>query len=128
MNKEIGNVEIQELLTIRQQNLNKSMIATQSMINTVSPNSTDIIAIQEPYLDFLKRTRATRAWSTVYPTKHNKDGEERSRAILLVNAKIKVWQQIQVNSPDIVAIKGNNRYRRDIDCQYIQRHRTLYSS
>lgn len=99
------NDQREQTLTIRQQNLNKSSDATLSMINTVNPLTTDIIAIQEPYFDRFNNTRATRAWKVVTPSKHMKDGEERSRAIILVNTKIKEWDQINIDSPDAVGIK-----------------------
>lgn len=60
----------QTTLTIHQQNTNRSETATWSMINTTNLKNTDIIAVQEPYFDFLKHTRAT--------TGHLKDQAERS--------------------------------------------------
>lgn len=99
------NKSYKTVLTIRQQNLNRSETANWSMINTVNPKETDIIAIQEPYLDFLKRTRATRAWTTVLPTRHYRDQAKRSRALLLVNSNLTEWEQIPVESPDVVAVK-----------------------
>lgn len=92
-------------LTIRQQNINKSCDATLSLINTVNPKNTDIVAIQEPYLDQFKNTRSTKAWKVVLPSYHRRDGEERSRALTMVNSQIKEWDQIKVDSPDVVGIK-----------------------
>lgn len=92
-------------LTIHQQNLNKSETATWSMINTANPKETDIIAVQEPFFDFLKRTRATRAWTTVLPTGHYRDQAKRSRALTMINSRLTGWEQVAVNSPDVVAVK-----------------------
>lgn len=96
-------------LTIRQQNLNKSETATWGMINTVNPKETDIIAIQEPYLDFLNRTRATKAWTTALPTGHYKDESKKSRALILVNSRLTTWEQIMVDSLDVVAVRLKTR-------------------
>ena len=44
-------------LTIWQQNVDKSLMAQQAVLNTVD-RSTDILCIQEPYFDFNKKLRA----------------------------------------------------------------------
>ncbi|KIK37495.1 hypothetical protein CY34DRAFT_92648, partial [Suillus luteus UH-Slu-Lm8-n1] len=45
-------------LRIWQQNLNASMAAQEALLNSSVANHWDIIVIQEPYLNFLRNTRA----------------------------------------------------------------------
>jgi len=53
---------------IWQQNLAKSNIAQQEMIAAAKPNEWDILALQEPWIDHLGKTRANSKWNVVYPT------------------------------------------------------------
>ena len=68
-------------LRIWQQNLNKSPDAQSDLIHKI--NDYDIMLIQEPYIDFLGNNRATRAWTTLYPTRH------RDEASVLVIGRFK---------------------------------------
>ena len=54
-------------VNVWQQNLNKSDVAQQDLIS-IDPNTYDIIAIQEPYIDFLGNTRANQRWYPLLPT------------------------------------------------------------
>ncbi|KAF8510090.1 hypothetical protein JB92DRAFT_462007 [Gautieria morchelliformis] len=45
-------------LRVRQQNVNKSLTATSEILAKCSPDHYDILAIQEPHIDFLGNTRA----------------------------------------------------------------------
>ncbi|KAI9064185.1 hypothetical protein FKP32DRAFT_1551169, partial [Trametes sanguinea] len=65
----------------------------------------DILAIQEPYIDFLGRTRATHHWYVVYPTAHY-DSAGRTRSVLLVNKRLSTnaWSPISLPSSDVSAI------------------------
>ncbi|KAF8580412.1 hypothetical protein K439DRAFT_1357007, partial [Ramaria rubella] len=66
----------------------------------------DIIAIQEPYIDFLGCTHAGLQWSPVYPPGH-RDFPKLTRSVLFVNTAISTnsWTQLPVNCPDITAIQ-----------------------
>ena len=92
-------------LRIWQQNLNRSAEAQADLLHSANPDEFDILALQEPYIDFLNLTRATGHWRVVYPATHHR-GKERSRSVLLVNAKISTneWSPVAVPSPDITAI------------------------
>ncbi|RPD56722.1 hypothetical protein L227DRAFT_508062, partial [Lentinus tigrinus ALCF2SS1-6] len=92
-------------LRIWQQNLNKSLDAQSYLINTALDDSYDIIALQEPYLDWNKLTRAHSRWVVLYPGGHH-DTQERSRAVMLVSAKLstKAWYQVTSKSPDMTVV------------------------
>lgn len=91
-------------LRIWQQNLNASMAAQEALLNSSVANHWDIIVIQEPYLNFLRNTRANHIWHVLYPTQHYTHPQKRSRAITLINAKLDTnsWTQIAFPSSDIV--------------------------
>ncbi|KAI0762491.1 hypothetical protein C8Q74DRAFT_1177098, partial [Fomes fomentarius] len=53
---------------IRQQNLNKSKMATFELINTLKPEEWDAVCLQEPWLDQWHNTRANHNWHVLYPS------------------------------------------------------------
>lgn len=75
-------------LRIWQQNARKSIHVTHCILQQADPEKYDIIAIQEPYLDDKKRTRASPYWHVHYPTNHLLDGQARSRSLFLININI----------------------------------------
>src|SRR5580698_1720821 len=93
-------------LRIWQQNVNKSLTAQQSLINSIHPNNYDLILLQEPYLDHNRRTRANPNWRVVYPSSYYTDNSA-IRAVILVNTKIDTnrWKQINIDNSDLVAIQ-----------------------
>ncbi|KIK47992.1 hypothetical protein CY34DRAFT_36412, partial [Suillus luteus UH-Slu-Lm8-n1] len=54
-------------LCIWQQNLNTSMAAQEALLNSPKISEWDIIVIQEPYINFLRNTRANHRWHVLYP-------------------------------------------------------------
>jgi ribonuclease HI len=93
-------------LRVRQQNTNKSLTATSEMLAKCSPDQYDILAIQEPHIDFLGNARATPSWYTVYPDAHFREKEKRTRSMILINKKIhtSTWRAVEMGTPDITAI------------------------
>ncbi|KIJ27730.1 hypothetical protein M422DRAFT_271092, partial [Sphaerobolus stellatus SS14] len=65
----------------------------------------DIIALQEPWLDRLGRTRANKYWEVIYPIRH-RDQPDKTRSILLINKNISTncWTDIDTGSQDVTAI------------------------
>jgi hypothetical protein len=63
-------------------------------------------ALQEPYIDFLGKTRSNSAWTAVYPTLHGREGG-RTRAITLVSTSLPTnsWSQIHISSADVVGVE-----------------------
>ena len=78
-----------ETLKIWQQNVNKSMGAQQAMLHRLLDDNVpyDIVAIQEPCIDFLKLTRALPHWRVVYPHRHH-DATSQVRSVTLVNDRL----------------------------------------
>lgn len=76
-----------ENLQIYQLNMNKSLSAQLELLNSINPDTTDLILIEEPYIDHFNRSCASTHWTIVYPTKHL-NSVERTRSIILVNKKI----------------------------------------
>lgn len=83
-------------LCIWQQNLNVSLSAQGSLLNSPVANHWDIIVIQEPHINFLCNTRANHRWHVLYPTHHYTHPQKCTRTITLINAKLNTnsWTQI----------------------------------
>ncbi|KAG5736093.1 hypothetical protein E4T56_gene6291 [Termitomyces sp. T112] len=93
-------------LRIWQQNVCKSSAAQADILAAARPKEWDVLAIQEPYLDFLGNTRASSYWRVLYPSDHRKDGSTRSRSVLLINTNISTdaFTQLTIHSTDITAV------------------------
>ncbi|KAG5721646.1 hypothetical protein E4T56_gene14635 [Termitomyces sp. T112] len=85
-------------LRIWQQNVRKSSAAQADILAVACPEEWDVLAIQEPYLDFLGNTRASSYWRVLYPSDHRKDGSTRSRSVLLINTNISTDAFTQLTS------------------------------
>ena len=96
-----------ERLKSWQQNVNKSMDAQQAMLHRLLDDEDpyDIVAIQEPCIDFLKLTRALPHWRVVYPHRHH-DTTSRVRSVMLVSDRLSTnaWAAIPLKSMDVTAI------------------------
>ena len=55
-------------LRIWQQNLNKSRVTQEDLINLEVYKQYDVLVLQEPFIDSYGNTKATRDWRVVYPT------------------------------------------------------------
>jgi ribonuclease HI len=73
----------------------------------------DIIALQEPYMDFLGLTRANLHWNVIYPSNKNQENQKRTRSIILISTNIdsSQIQQINIQSSDITAVQINANAR-----------------
>lgn len=97
-------------ICIWQLNLNRSNIAQNAFLHTISPHDADLLLLQEPYINPLNSlTTSTYAWRVVYPTGHH-DWQAKghtTRSTILVSTRLPTdaWQQIPVLSPDITAIR-----------------------
>jgi len=94
-------------LRIWQQNLNASLTAQESLLNGPMLTNWDIIAIQEPHINFLRNTRANHHWHVIYPSQHHTHPTQRTRAITLINTSLDTnsWSQVHFPSSDVVAIQ-----------------------
>jgi hypothetical protein len=77
------------------------------VLNSANPNEWDLLLFQEPWLDYLRNTRANHYWRVVYPPSHFNDGSPPSRSVLLVNTNISsdFWEALPTPTSDITAIK-----------------------
>ncbi|KAG0708314.1 hypothetical protein DFH29DRAFT_994162 [Suillus ampliporus] len=93
-------------LKIWQQNLNTSMAARESLLNNPQASDWNVISIQEPYINFLRNTRANHKWHILYPMHHYTHPQKRSRVVTLINAKIDTnsWTQIDFPSSDVIIL------------------------
>ena len=78
------NKERQEL-AIWQQNLNKSPNCQHGLLSSgrLAKHNIDIIALQEPAINFLNKTIAARDWVPLYPSTHEKQ-PEKTHSITLI--------------------------------------------
>lgn len=100
------------ILRIWQQNLNKSLTAQDHLLNSANLDKYDLIMIQEPYLDRMELTRASRNWVIVYPSTKTTDGHDPIRSIILANSNIASagCQQIPIMSSDVTAIRLDGEF------------------
>src|ERR1700723_3503745 len=102
-----GDNEPKEHLVVWQQNLNKFSDAQLDLLHYLYPDQYDIVATQEPYINFLGNTQATSHWITVYPTGHL-DRMDKMRALIMINQfsiSTNSWTQIDIESPDVVGVQ-----------------------
>ncbi|QRV81841.1 RNA-directed DNA polymerase from mobile element jockey [Ceratobasidium sp. AG-Ba] len=94
-------------LRIWQQNVNTSPHAHHDLLKAAHPDSWDILAIQEPALNNKNAIGITSKWISVYPTNHLRDGQPRTRSLLLVNRKLSTncWRAVTLGSADVTAIE-----------------------
>src|SRR6266536_3526428 len=102
---ETANVKHRQI-RIWQQNCCKSDINQQHLINQLDPKLYDICLVQEPYIDFLKNTRAPGGWRVIYPPKHL-TSEDRTRSVIFISPRLATsnWMDLRIDSPDITAVQ-----------------------
>ena len=93
-------------LRIWQQNINRSLEGQLDLLHSLKDNDYDIVALQEPYIDFLGRTRANPHWTVIYPKRHLAD-PNKTRALILVNRQISTnnWEEIHLDSTDVTGVR-----------------------
>jgi len=108
---ENNNTNSPNQLRIYQLNCNASNDAQLIMLNSLNPNDWDIIALQEPYIDFNGVTRATPPWRVVYPSRHYVAPQE-TRSVMLINKKLATnhWEALPLNSSDLTAIRLSGEF------------------
>ena len=100
-------------LAIWQQNLNKSPNCQHGLLSSgrLAKHNIDIIALQEPSINFLNKTIATRDWVPLYPTSHEKQ-PEKTRSIILIRGNLLTenWEQIDFMSGDVTALRIKEKW------------------
>ena len=95
-------------LTIWQQNLNKSHTGQHDLISSgkLAELNIDIIALQEPSINFLGKTIASRDWTPIYPSTHKKEPKKtRTVTLMRSNLPTESWEQVEFQSGDVTAVK-----------------------
>ncbi len=94
-------------LCIWQQNVAKSGTVQHDVLAGANPQRWDIIALQEPYLDFLRLTHTNAHWNVIYLSNKNLENQNCIQSIILVNTNIQSSQvqQIKIQSSNITAVK-----------------------
>ena len=91
-------------VTIWQQNVNRSQTGQHDLISSgkLVHRGIDIVALQEPAINFLGKTIAARDWIPVYPSTHEEE-PGKTRSIMLINATLstKSWEQMEFPSGDV---------------------------
>ena len=111
MSDTTDNRETTWKLRIWQQNINHSLEGQLDLLHLLKDNKYDIVALQEPHIDFLGCTRANLHWTVIYPTKHW-DHPGKTRAIILINCNISTnnWDEILLASPDITGVRLHGEF------------------
>jgi hypothetical protein len=93
-------------LRIWQQNINRSLLGQQDLLNMLGKDEYDICAIQEPYLDFMNKTRANAHWTVIYPSTHAVE-PKKTRSVTLINKKLSTdkWEELEINSGDVTGLR-----------------------
>src|ERR1700761_3115918 len=100
--------EEHKALAIWQQNLNKSPTCQHTLISSgrLAKHNIDIIALQEPAINFLNKTIASRGWIPLYPTTHDKN-PEKTRTVTLIRGDglTESWEQLDFPSGDVTVLR-----------------------
>ena len=95
-------------LAIWQQNLNKSPNGQHGLISSgrLADHNIDIVALQEPSINFLNMSIASRDWTLIYPSTHEKQ-PQKTRSVNLIRSDVLTdsWEQIEFPSGDVTAIR-----------------------
>lgn len=94
-------------IRVWQQNLNTSLLAQHSLLNSPIARNWDIVALQEPHINSMKNTISSPYFHAVYPTTRFSTPGLTSRAVTLISKSFDTnsWQQIAFPSPDVVVIQ-----------------------
>lgn len=95
-------------ISIWQQNVNKSPTCQHELISSakLARRGIDIVALQEPAINFLGNTVTARDWIAVYPSTHSVD-PTKTCSLFLIRSNIltEKWKQIEFPSEDVTAIQ-----------------------
>lgn len=95
-------------LKIWQQNVNKSSTCQHDLISSarLAKEGIDIVALQEPCINYYGSTVTTKDWTIVYPTTHALE-PTKTRSLILIRANIRTdsWKQIDISTGDVTAVK-----------------------
>jgi ribonuclease HI len=100
-------------INIWQQNVNKSPTCQHDLISSKSliDLGINIVALQEPAINHVHMTIATKDWISIYPSTHSSK-PEKTRSVLLISAALTSdsWQQMDFPSGDVTIIQVNGTW------------------
>ncbi|KZV59438.1 hypothetical protein PENSPDRAFT_595454, partial [Peniophora sp. CONT] len=88
MNRRADDPPRTRTLRIFQQNMNKMSAGHDYLINSSALSDYDLVLFQEPYIDQVGNTRATRNWNVIYPYAYQSDRSKPARAVTLINTRL----------------------------------------
>ena len=93
-------------LHIWQQNLNRLLEGQIDLLQSLKANDYDIVALQEPHIDFLGCTRANLHWTVIYPTNHLIE-PRKTRSVILINHNLSMnnWDGLNIESNDVTSMR-----------------------
>jgi len=82
-------------------------VAQGDFLHQLDPNTYDIVALQELYLDHNHNMHVNPYWYMVYPKEHYTT-PEKMRSIIFINKRIAThsWLQVNFSSSDITAAQA----------------------
>ena len=100
-------------IIIWQQNINKSRVCQHDLISSskLIEKGVDIVVLQEPSINAFNKSIASKDWKAIYPSTHESSPQE-TRTIILVrdNLLTDSWEQLEVQSGDITAIRIKGKW------------------
>ena len=99
-------------IQIWQQNLNRSLEGQLDLLHSLKASNYDIMALQEPHIDFLGRTRTSPYWTVIYPKLHV-DKPKKTRSVILINRNISTnnWEDLGILSSDVTGVHLHGTFR-----------------
>ena len=92
-------------LSIWQQNVNKSPTCQHNLISNTSlvDANIGIVTLQEPAINHLGLTTATKEWTVIYPSTHT-NAPNKTRSVTLIRSSISTdsWNQMEFPSSDVM--------------------------
>ena len=99
-------------VTIWQQNVNKSPNCQHDLIsnNLLLNMGINIVALQEPLVNFLNLTVASKSWTPIYPSTHA-TSPDKTRSLMLISTSLSTdsWEQVNFPSGDVTVIQIKSR-------------------
>jgi len=99
---------VKDNLLIWQQNVNKSPTCQHDLLsgNKLTKENIDILALQEPAINFNNLSIAAKDWTTIYPTTHG-SSPGNTRSLILIRSQISTdsWTQLDFPSGDVTVIQ-----------------------
>ena len=99
---------VKDKLLIWQQNVNKSPTCQHDLLsgNKLTKENIDILALQEPAINFNNLSIAAKDWTSIYPSTHD-SSPGNTRSLILIRSQFSTdsWTQLDFPSGDVTVIQ-----------------------